>query len=843
MGDVAPTGGMNISALSIFALYLALTDAAAKLSLVFHGDDTAAEPAAAEGPQGCGINRFIEDNIADMACDPFKNWNKDSKTTPLVFRNITDHNVRAIVAFALKYPDDKEQVPLEEFTKRRGELEKFAGTISAADVRACHSEQCLEMLSRLFLLAPNKIPQTSLEALRGPQVNSMLKGLLKEMEFGHRYFVNGQLGVDGIKEFQATVKDSANSKILAKFNSIPNKVRESFAKLFLTCESGNLAAFYPAAFLKSLLATPANCDHLSLNSLKVSLADPSKQPFFTADCMAHVSVLGDLKWDISVKLDKLPDDALAKFSGVLDDTITPYLKAAVVANVGKNIHENERPGMGVSPSVMTEANIKSLAQAHLLGRLHSCENSCENVSIGATEKATKAIPANILKTMTTKENGYTALRSLASETIDRLPATVFGDLINLYPEVCDKIDATNAARFINIQVENSECFRRMKPGTQALALVTAKFVHPHSLRHLDADKMGKWKYTPKDKSEVTGPNIIHLSKLANLNEVVFHIGEDPDGLNPCYYIGGHMSFFVENSKLATGISAKCFLAKPHSTSDMDEKALKAIPRRLSFLMSPKDLRKKDEAYFKGITKEEMAWIISGGAFCAHADANLRNRFSDAVWNSMTGHCFSELPERELLTAVQIAAFPPTVFAEVGADRITLPNLKHMSEEQIKSACSKVTDTKNNNLGAIFTADLIGELNDNQVGAVTAEQWSGAPADSFKGFTEAKLKIVAPAAMTHWKLAQVQAVPVDVMTKLSPDQAKEIGSKAATGVDDPVLHLANMEVSDETLAALNERLPEDKRVSRGLGVWLWVIIVVVVLVVAGGAAGAYFYMRS
>jgi hypothetical protein len=244
--------------------------------------------------------------------------------------------------------------------------------------------------------------------------------------------------------------------------------------------------------------------------------------------------------------------------------------------------------------------------------------------------------------------------------------------------------------------------------------------------------------------------------------------------------------------------------------------------------------------------ETLRTLVRGGAFCHAVDTATLGKLPIGIMSEITSRCYMQFASatRDALTGAQVAALSSDLFATVPATQVPTALIKHMTKAQIASACSKSTDTANNNLGVNFTADTVGAFSAEQISGVTLDQWSKTPAEAFAGVgTQEKLKAVSPEAMAYWTVSQTKNVPEAVIVNISVDQAKEIGSKAVV-TEQPTAYLANLlAISPEVLEALNARLPEDQRVSTGLQWWIWLLIVVGVLVVIGGGVGAYYYFSS
>lgn len=763
---------------------------------------------------------------------PFRNWNGASEHIK-VFRNLGKENYHPLLRFATQSPG--RGVPSTALLKGQ-KFGDFVRHMKGADIKACHSNACQKFIAEAFI-NQGSVNKELWKSLNGSQISHIIAKLIEKAD--------DAAGTGSAADLKS--KGKAKEGVFKALTNLPVGHLKSYAKLIVANIGKNLP-YLPVEVIKEVM-TPEGCSVVKHKHISHLLCDANRAKLLTSGCLAKVAGLKHMVIDSGTcKLTGLNHNALEAYNDGLEGSVLKAIPKGVVTGFASAFtSESDRPGKELDIASIDAKAIAGLTQPILLGRLNSLDKTIEPL-LTLTEPAGKVIPKDIFKTLTVPENAYTALTKIAPDTYPFLPKPALQDIVDSYPELCGNLPDNSQKLFINININKPRCFQNMSSLNQALALATANSLHDDCLCHVTFEQLEAWYFKKSgDKGEeMRGAAVLGAKSHKNAERLVAGLGADPNGKNPCFHFTP-LSMFIENKVLANNISAKCFQALPRNFDDLDEETRKKLPAHLKLLaMSWNHLKKQTDNFYTEMKPETLRTLVRGGAFCHAVDTATLGKLPIGIMSEITSRCYMQFASatRDALTGAQVAALSSDLFATVPATQVPTALIKHMTKAQIASACSKSTDTANNNLGVNFTADTVGAFSAEQISGVTLDQWSKTPAEAFAGVgTQEKLKAVSPEAMAYWTVSQTKNVPEAVIVNISVDQAKEIGSKAVV-TEQPTAYLANLlAISPEVLEALNARLPEDQRVSTGLQWWIWLLIVVGVLVVIGGGVGAYYYFSS
>lgn len=733
-------------------------------------------------------------------------------------------------------PDCLRVINANNFTDARTKIlpsaEIFAKGLKDKDIAACRSNSCLKLLTEILtgkLKSGAKIPAEALNALDPYQIRRIM------IERAALVKTAAELANLDAKAYYSFL-EALKSETLGRLGPV---IVEAIRRTARTVNRYELGAL-KEGLLTSLLSRPETCAGLEGHHIANILSN-GKGKSLTAACISKVRNLRKAK---PTKLGGAPDGFLSQTNEQLSAKLTGLLDKNKVALMASEVEAARLPGSNLDFTQLKKQSVDntnpSLKVNLVVGKLNSLSAAADIFDHSSGGIVTQ-FKGDYFKGVG-KEDSVTALRFLSTGDMQVMKIEALQSLIETSPVVCSSLPVRNYKDLSLSGPSARRCFEKAPGKVQAAILLSAKALPDDIAAGVTETMFEDWGAdkavsTQCSKTDCGKYEVLEhmLSERTNNAQIIANFGSDPSGKSACQALGT-VEELSQYNKICLSITARCF----NAVRDRSFEGASKVHPRLRMLR-PFTVLRKDEKLIKGLTLDQMRYLCEVPGFCRGIDIKTFNSIPLAALPALPGACLAQMSFRGELPAATLQALDKDIFMYIPRDSVTINMINFMSGEQLATACTKVADASQNNIGPLLTATVLASL-DKKVAFITVTQWKAVPPKSFTAINANLLAIIEPARMAEWTLDQVQEVEKAVWAGLTSAQAAVIGTKAPAE-HSPIKYLASLsEIPEDIRAILQNNIPAGAPTAEeGTDYTVWFIIaaVIVGVLIIGGAV--YFFM--
>lgn len=716
-------------------------------------------------------------------------------------------------------------------TKITPHAEIFAKGIKVKDIAACRTFACLRLLTEILtgkLKSSAKIPSDALSELDPFQINRIM------VERAALVAKRGDIASLDAKTYYNFL-EALKPETLARLGPI---ILKNIIKTSTSLVGKIPLEEVKETLLTGILSRPETC--AILDGVQVGkILSSGKGKSLTAACMNKVR---NLNAAAPTKLGNALDGFLSQTNKALHEDMIKLLDAKKVSLLASEVEAAQLPGAHFDFKHLKKESVDnanpSLKVALVVGKLNSLLASADIFDHASGTIITK-FKGDYFEPVS-KEDGVTALRNLSGDDLLAMSAKALQTLIEKFHIVCSSLPVRNYKEISFTGPNAYKCFQAASAKAQSAIAVTAQGLADNIFLEASQSKFDDWsldKPLTGTKNDYGKHEILEhvASKRPNGAAIIANFGRDPSEDSACKGLG-NVEELSTYKKLSEFLPRDCFNAVKDRTI---EEGAKVHPRYR--MLQPFSAIRKDEKLIKSLTIEQLRYLAEVPEFCRGADIKLFNDIPLTALPGLPPLCFAQMSFRGELALTTLQALDKDIYMSIPRDRITSNMINAMTGEQLATACTKVTDESQNNIGPLFTATVLSSL-DKKVAFITVAQWRAVPVKSFAAINANLLSTIKPANMAEWTLQQVQEIEKAVLATLTSEQAAVIGTKASAE-HSPIKYLASLtEIPEGVRAILEKNIPAGAPAaeeSTDYTMWLIIAAVIVGVLIIGGAV--YFFM--
>lgn len=740
------------------------------------------------------LSNFATGNGIRAGLEPFKTT---APSKQVIQRLTTNGNVTTFVRFVT---GSKGAMADDTRMRSHNDLKSWAAKLQPDHVKSCGTGPCMELLF-------------------GARYNH----LWKNMSAAAKRAING----DQLDQIFGACATDANLK--EALDKLPPEFLTEHA-VDLVDRLGSRLDKMSATVISHLLKVPHTALVIDSAAL-TTLIKNGKTGLLTAEFVQRAAEkFGALTLDAKDKLNKLPNNAFSLYNGPLSASVQSLMTKNLLHDYAEKIPQGSMQVSGLNLAGMQAAALSGLQLKLWLAWLATRAGAASLPSTHAnmiTEALFNSIPV---------EDVYHSLMALRPEEIKAMKASIIQVIVNKYPMVCRKFDGT--IKYSDLTM-TERCYRNISDATARGNALQAKDFEKTLFMHANSDQISGMQCSLKDRSESGLACTNMVSNKSKIISAMRYLGKSPDGKNPCEeVIPSELAYFSkEFPNAAAGISAQCLNAAERNFNDSDDSK---VAENLKHL---KDWTSRDDEYWTKMTAKTLGYLVAGGDFFYEVDEATVKKIPVEAFSALDSEAFIGYASRKLVfSKEQIAAMNDKVFIEVPSSLIDRDTMLKMRPPHFTHACLEAPEGENN-LGAMLTGAILGELSTEQFGGITAKQWSVVASPNLSGINSAEKMGKVPAEATEtWTLEGAKAIPTTSIPGMTVEQAKVIGLKA-TDKDAVVIYLFESGLAaQEANKILEGRLPENYEPSSS---YLYLYIGLGIAAILVGAAGVvyWFFFRE
>lgn len=711
---------------------------------------------------------------------PFSRWSTPSKYKPDIFRRLNNSNTPLLLAWAVGSPNPI--VSLSKLSTRQGELfkEQVTRRMTAADVMACHSDACLELLTDILQQADHLrvLSREAIAAISGTQLASLVKrvkrrckALVRAGDRVHCYEV-----LTNLPETLFDAYGLLMTKLLGnELQYASSKLAAHILQAGNSPKAGNRAASHICAFLTETTVAAW------ISTMRAQQMSPA--------CVRWLQLEGA----VSVQSLKIPATSWSQRRGPLSPQVTALLSGDAIKYFAQEVDSTMYPGATLNLEMLSKGAVERLSPRLLLGRFYHLHLVQGMDQVNLLGDNWKHVNAELLEELNPSD-AHILLHALHEDDIKMMPIVLIRTILAKYPSACDIILPQHINKVISIT--STQCFLTMQGPTQATTIATVRSLPDATLERISAEQVQQWQYQTHGAS-LEGLDLLKTwqrGHLPNAENIIASLGVDPEGENPCSLIRGNLGVLEQIRPLFDHMSYACLrgsrITLPTEESPTS-KAGRVTPTKYRRLlaMQPFALLRKTHSddWFKGLTKDVMEDLIKGGRFCPAVDKSTWELIPLTTYDLIDRSCFLQLEDLpRTWSRERVRALSDSLLQTLPLINLPSTMLPRLSPHQLAILTSK-TDPMDN-LGRALTAEAVSSMDEEQLSVLRASHWQACSPSAFAGIdTPEKLLAIYPGAMVHWDLARVRHIPEKVLIGLTAEQARHI-AKASVDSKQVLLYL-------------------------------------------------------